>query len=151
MPRKEDFRVRSLAAWQDQVASVSPAAYGEMKRYLFHVVGAGLTPRFGRAMMLKSLRDVPAPLRTPLRETLTAARMNCAPSFVRVDVPRGDGTNATWCDLILPLYEGDMPGGKLIFASYPVEEGDAPSHSHHLSSPAERSEGGPRWSSIRGG
>ncbi|HEX3675466.1 MAG TPA: hypothetical protein VHU87_14435 [Rhizomicrobium sp.] len=122
MPRTEDFRVRSLAAWQDHVASVSPAAHGEMKRYLFHAVGANLTPRFGRAMMLKSLRDVPQPLRAPLRETLKSARLNCAPSFVRVDVPRGDGTNATWCDLILPLYEGDMPGGKLIFASYKVEE-----------------------------
>jgi hypothetical protein len=122
MPRKEDFRVRSLAGRREHVAIVSPAARGEIGRYLFHVVGGALTARLGRAMTLKSVRDIRAPLGGPVHALLRTARMNCMPAFAWAEVPRGDGTKVTWCDLVLPLYDSDMPGGRLIFASHVVEE-----------------------------
>jgi hypothetical protein len=117
MPRKEDFRVRSLAAWRNHVAIISPAAYGDPRRYHFHMVGGALSARLGRDMMLKSLRDVDGALRGPLRSLLMGARMNCAPTIARAEV-----TNVTWCDMALPLYEGEMPGGRIIFASYVEKE-----------------------------
>ena len=120
MPRKEDFRVRSLAAWRDNVAIISPAAYGDPRRYHFRLVGAALHERFGRDMMLKNLCDVDGVLRGPLRILLMGARMNCAPTIARAEVAgaRAEVTNVTWCDMALPLYEGEMPGGWIIFASY---------------------------------
>jgi hypothetical protein len=126
MPQKADFRVRSLTRWRDNVAIVSPAAQGDHKRYLFHKVGEALTPRFGRAMMLRSVHALPYALREPLRAVLARVRMNCAPVFAKMEGPADggtpNGTNVTWCDLVLPLYDGVMPGGRLIFASYPLEE-----------------------------
>ena len=136
MPRKEDFRVRSLTAWREHVALVSPAAYGDYQYYLFHVVGRALDARFGRVMVQKGVHDIDDPLREPLHAALAFTRMNCAPAFRRETVPRGDGTNVTWCDLLLPLYEGDMPGGKIIFASYPVEEADSRGDAEARRSPA---------------
>ncbi len=121
MPRKEDFRMRSLVAWRAHVAIVSPSAQGMTRRYLFHQVGPTLDARLGRAMMMKGLADIPPPLRAGMRTLLTGARMNCAPAIARAQVPQPNGTDVTWCDLVLPLYEGTMPGGKLIFASYPLE------------------------------
>ncbi|MGH6870743.1 MAG: hypothetical protein ACREHE_04475 [Rhizomicrobium sp.] len=117
MPRKEDFRVRSLAAWRGHVASVSPSAHGEHSRYLFHAVGKGLTARFGRRMMLKSLKDLAWPERRSVHALLAGVRMNCAPKLAWARLPP---PGATWCDLVLPLYDNRFPGGKLIFASYPV-------------------------------
>ena len=105
--------MRALGAWRDNVAIISPAAYGDPRCYHFRVVGAALSARLGRDMMLKDLRDVDGVLRGPLRTLLMGARMNCAPTIARAEV-----TNVTWCDMALPLYEGEMPGGRIIFASY---------------------------------
>ncbi|HEY2070295.1 MAG TPA: hypothetical protein VGG48_12135 [Rhizomicrobium sp.] len=120
MPKKEVFRVRSLAAWRENVALICPEALGYPRIYHFSLAGEALTQRFCRAMTLKNLDDIGLGLRRPLKTMLSNARMHSAPAFAHAEVPRGDGTATTWCDLVLPLYDGDMPGGRLVFASYVV-------------------------------
>jgi hypothetical protein len=143
MPRKEDFRVSSLEAWRDNVAIVSPEAQGQPRIYLFNKVGAALDARFGRAMTLKTLGDLDSARRIPLREFLAGARMECAPCVARVTAPV---TNVTWCDLVLPLYDGTMPGGRLIFASYP--EGETVGDSRRAAEPQSSCEAGENYASL---
>jgi hypothetical protein len=118
MPRKTDLPMRTLQTWRDNVALIVPAAFGEARRYYFHVSGEGLKERFGRAMTGRCLRDIDETLRADLRAALESVRRNAAPALVRTPVPRGRVQVRMWSDLVLPLSDTDESVARLIFASY---------------------------------
>jgi hypothetical protein len=115
MPRNADLPLRALETWRPHLAMILPAAYGEFGRFHFHVSGAALERRFGRAMTRKPLREIDARLRATLLPVLEGVCAAGAPALSRAQIARG---GAVWCDLVLPLSGHGPSPARLLFASY---------------------------------